>query len=217
MKRFFAGWGVESSAGNAPAWSNWGSEEDRRCPLVLSNQRLASIGAGHTEVYSLVLTWVLGIADGRRGWVTAHPGRRAADFPPGEGRRRNGLHVVVAASRMAEGLLGRSKAIHVLKRYNPMNAIGAKDAEPAFIVAAEINQAAMALAGTGERHLVNRSNALPIFILEQDNRLAGHRGGQAKIRELDNLAGDGLARSRSWGMRLRVHSLIEAEAMYQLK
>jgi hypothetical protein len=108
-------------------------------------------------------------------------------------------------------------AKHVLERYNPVNAIGAKDAEPAFIVAAEINQAAMALAGTGERHLVNRTNALPIFILEQDNRLAGHRGGQAKIRELDNLAGDGLARSRSWGMRLRVHSLIEAEAMYQLK
>jgi len=64
---------------------------------------------------------------------------------------------------------------------------------------------------------VNRSNALAIFIFEQHNGLAGHRGGQAKIRKFDNLAGDRLVRSGSWGVRFRVHLLIEAEAMYQLK
>jgi hypothetical protein len=64
---------------------------------------------------------------------------------------------------------------------------------------------------------VNRSNALAIFILEQHNGLTGHGGGQAKIGKLDDIAGDGLMQSGSWGMRLRVHSLIEAEAMYQLK
>jgi hypothetical protein len=61
---------------------------------------------------------------------------------------------------------------------------------------------------------VDRPDALPVLILEQHNGLAGHRCGQAKIRELDDLAVDWLLRR---GLGLEVHSTIEAEEMYPLK
>jgi len=77
-----------------------------------------------------------------------------------------------------------------LERHDPMNTVCAEDAELAFIVAAEIDQAAAALAGAGQRYLVDGANALPIFIFKQHHRLAGHRCGQAQIGELDNLAKD---------------------------
>ena len=52
----------------------------------------------------------------------------------------------VGEIRRADGL---AQSEQVLERYNPMNAIGPKNAEPAFVIAAEVNQAATALAGTG--------------------------------------------------------------------
>jgi hypothetical protein len=64
---------------------------------------------------------------------------------------------------------------------------------------------------------VDRPDALPVFILEQHNGLARHRCGQAKIRELDDLAVDWLLRRGNRGMGLEVHSTIEAEEMYPLK
>jgi hypothetical protein len=98
-----------------------------------------------------------------------------------------------------------------------VNAIRAEDAELALVIAAKVNEAATTFARTGQRYLVNRSNALAVFILKQHNRLARHRRGQTKIGEFNQLAGDRLLRRGYWGMRLRVHLTIEAEAMYPLK
>ena len=64
---------------------------------------------------------------------------------------------------------------------------------------------------------MDRPNAELVLVFEQDQGLAGHRGGKAKIRELDELAGDRLAGGRKGGLGLRIHFTIEAEAMYPLK
>jgi hypothetical protein len=98
-----------------------------------------------------------------------------------------------------------------------VNAISPENAELALVITAEVDETAVSLTGAGERHLVNRSNAVPVFILEQHNGLARQRGGQTKIRKFDNLAEDRWLRSGDWGMGLGVHLTIEAEAMYPLK
>ena len=75
-----------------------------------------------------------------------------------------------------------------------MNAICAEYAELALVIAAKVDEAATTLAGTSECHLVDRSNALAVFIFEQYNGLARHRRRQAKIGELNHFAGDRLLR-----------------------
>ena len=64
---------------------------------------------------------------------------------------------------------------------------------------------------------MDRPNAELVLVFEQDQGLARHRGGKAKIRELDELAGDRLTGRRKGGLGLRIHFTIEAEAMYPLK
>jgi hypothetical protein len=64
---------------------------------------------------------------------------------------------------------------------------------------------------------VDGPNAELVLVLKQDQGLTRHRGRQAKIRELDDLAGDRLAGGRKGGLGLRIHFTIEAEAMYPLK
>ena len=98
-----------------------------------------------------------------------------------------------------------------------MNTIRAEDAEFALVIAAKIDQTTATPAGAGQCHLVDRSNALAVFILKQHDGLTRHRCRQAKIRELDHLAGDRLLRRRNWGVGYSVHSTIEAEALYPLK
>ena len=105
----------------------------------------------------------------------------------------------------------------MLEGYNPMNAVSPEDAELAFAITAKVNEATATSTGAGERHLVDRSGALPVFILKQNNGLAGHWCGQAKIREFNYLARDRFLRGGNCGLRLRFHSTIEAEAMYPLK
>ena len=98
-----------------------------------------------------------------------------------------------------------------------MNAIRAEDAELALVIAAKVDETTTTFARTGQRYLVNRANALAVFILKQHHGLARHGRGQTKIGEFNQLAGDRLLRRGYWGLRLRVHSTIEAEAMYPLK
>jgi hypothetical protein len=57
---------------------------------------------------------------------------------------------------------------------DPMNAVCAKDAELAFVVAAKIDLAAATLPCTGERHLMDGALSLQIFVFEQHDRLACH-------------------------------------------
>jgi hypothetical protein len=104
-----------------------------------------------------------------------------------------------------------------LEGYYAVNAICAEDAEFALVITAKVDEAATALSCTGQRNLVDRPDALAVFILEQHNGLASHGCGQAKIRELDDLAVDRLLRRGNRGLGLGVHSTIEAEEMYPLK
>jgi hypothetical protein len=64
---------------------------------------------------------------------------------------------------------------------------------------------------------VDRPNAELILVLKQDQGLTCHRGREAKIRKLDELAWDRLAGGRKGGLGFRIHFTIEAEAMYPLK
>lgn len=75
-----------------------------------------------------------------------------------------------------------------------MNAIRPKDAELALVITAKVDEPATTLAGTGECDLVDRSNALAVFIFKQYNGLARHRRRQAKIGEFNQFAGDRLLR-----------------------
>jgi hypothetical protein len=77
-----------------------------------------------------------------------------------------------------------------LESDNPMNAIRAEDAELPLVVAAKIDKTTMAPAGAGQRHLVDRSDTLPVFIFKQHDRLTRHRCRQAKIRECDHVAAE---------------------------
>jgi hypothetical protein len=75
-----------------------------------------------------------------------------------------------------------------------MNAIRAKDAEFAFIVATEVHKATATLAAAGQRHLVDGSGSLLILIFDQHQGLARHGRREAQIRKLNDLAIDGLRR-----------------------
>jgi hypothetical protein len=81
---------------------------------------------------------------------------------------------------------------------HPVNTIGAEDTELTFVVTTKVNKTTMTFAGTGQGHLVNGSDTLPVFVLQQDHRLAGHWSGQAKIGKLNHLAGDRLRRRGNW-------------------
>ena len=60
-----------------------------------------------------------------------------------------------------------------------MNAIRPEDAELALVVATKEDQATMAPTSAGQRHLVDRTDALPVLLFEQHDRLARHRCRQA--------------------------------------
>jgi hypothetical protein len=96
-----------------------------------------------------------------------------------------------------------------------MNTVGAKYAELALVVAAEVYQATATFAGAREGHLMDRSHTLAIFIFKQYDRLAGHGSREPKVGELDDLAACRWLRGGKFG--LGIHSTIEAEAMYPLK
>jgi hypothetical protein len=98
----------------------------------------------------------------------------------------------------------------LLESNDAVNAVGPEDSELTFIVAAKVDQAAMPSAGAGQGNLVDRSNAGAILILEHDNRLACHRCIQSKAGEVNQL-GCCRLRIRNQGLRLRIHTLIEAE------
>ena len=66
-----------------------------------------------------------------------------------------------------------------LESYNPMNAIRPEDAELALVIAAKIDQATTAAARAGQRHLVDRTDALAVLVFEQHDRLTRHRCRQA--------------------------------------
>ena len=68
-------------------------------------------------------------------------------------------------------------AVGGLEGDNAVNAVGAKDLELAFIVAAKINVAAGTFARARERDLVNRADSIAVFVFKQNHRLAGDRRG----------------------------------------
>ena len=76
-----------------------------------------------------------------------------------------------------------------LESDNPVNAIRAEDAELPLVIAAKIDKTTAALASAGQRHLVDRSDALPVFIFKQHDRLARHRCRQAEIRKCNHVTG----------------------------
>jgi hypothetical protein len=98
-----------------------------------------------------------------------------------------------------------------------VNAVCPENAEFALIVTTKVDETAATLAGAGQGYLVDRPNAELVLVLEQNQGLARHRGGKAKVRKLDDLAEDRLAGGRNGGLGLRIHFTIEAEAMYPLK
>jgi hypothetical protein len=62
-----------------------------------------------------------------------------------------------------------------LKSNNPVNAIRPEDAELALVIAAKVDQATTTPACAGQRHLVDRTDALAILVFEQHDRLTRHR------------------------------------------
>jgi hypothetical protein len=104
-----------------------------------------------------------------------------------------------------------------LERNHAVDAVCPENAEFALVVTTKVDETAAALAGAGQGYLVNRPNAELVLVLDQDQGLARHRSGKAKIRELDDLAGDRLAGGSNGGLGLRIHFTIEAEALYPLK
>jgi len=98
-----------------------------------------------------------------------------------------------------------------------VNAVRPENAELALVVTTKVNEAAATLAGARQGYLVDGPNAELVLVLEQDQGLTRHRSREAKVRELDDLAGDPLAGGRKGGLGLRIHFTIEAEAMYPLK
>ena len=93
-----------------------------------------------------------------------------------------------------------------LKGDYPVNAIRPKNAELALVIAAKVDEPATTLAGTGQRYLVDRSNALAVLRLEQYNGLARHRRRQTKIGEFNQFAGDRLLAQSPPGPALRDRS-----------
>jgi hypothetical protein len=113
----------------------------------------------------------------------------------GSGRRYQGIE---RPGRLAGNTTGQMDLQWRLECNNAMNEISAEDAELTLVVAAEIDEAAAALAGTGQGHLVNRSHARPIFILKQNHGLTRHRGGETKVSKLDDFAAGFLLEKGRW-------------------
>ena len=67
----------------------------------------------------------------------------------------------------------------LLESDNPVDAICPEDAELAFVIAAKVDQTTTAPASAGQRHLVDRTDALPVLVFEQHDRLTRHRCRQA--------------------------------------
>ena len=63
----------------------------------------------------------------------------------------------------------------ILESDNPVNAIRPEDAELALVIAAEVDETTTPPAGAGQRHLVDRTDALAILVFEQHDRLTRHR------------------------------------------
>jgi hypothetical protein len=100
--------------------------------------------------------------------------------------------IVLARRTRTRGLRAASEVVFVkrnLERDNPVNAIRAEDAELPLVIAAKIDKTTAALASAGQRHLVDRSDALPVFIFKQHDRLARHRCRQAEIRKCNHVTG----------------------------
>jgi hypothetical protein len=76
-----------------------------------------------------------------------------------------------------------------LERDNPVNAIRAEDAELPLVIAAKIDETTTTPARAGQRYLVDRSDALPVFIFKQHDRLTRHRCRQAEIRKCNHVTG----------------------------
>jgi hypothetical protein len=68
---------------------------------------------------------------------------------------------------------------NLLESHNPVNAVCPEDAELALVIAAKVDQTTTTPASAGQRHLVDRTDALPILILKQNDRLTRHRCRQA--------------------------------------
>jgi hypothetical protein len=79
-----------------------------------------------------------------------------------------------------------------------VDAICPENAELAFVITAEVDVTATALASAGQRNLVNGSHAATILVLKQDNRLTGYGRRQTKLSKLDNFAGNRLLRKSGW-------------------
>jgi hypothetical protein len=82
-----------------------------------------------------------------------------------------------AAKEFAD--FGRLQKRGNLESDNPVDTICAEDTEFSLIVAAKIDQTATTPAGARQRHLVDRSNTLPVFIFKQHDRLTRHGCRQA--------------------------------------
>jgi hypothetical protein len=67
----------------------------------------------------------------------------------------------------------------VLQSDNPVNAVRPEDAELALVIATKVNQTTTTPASAGQRHLVDRTDALPVLVFEQHDRLTRHRCRQA--------------------------------------
>jgi hypothetical protein len=67
----------------------------------------------------------------------------------------------------------------VLESDNPVNAICPEDAELALVIATKVDETTTTPASAGQRHLVDRTDALPVLVFEQHDRLTRHRCGKA--------------------------------------
>ena len=67
----------------------------------------------------------------------------------------------------------------LLESYNPVDAVRPKDAELALVIAAKVNQTTTTATSAGQRHLMNRTDALPVLVFEQHDGLTRHRCRQA--------------------------------------
>ena len=99
-----------------------------------------------------------------------------------------------------------------LKPNYAVDAVRAKNAEPAFAVSAKVNETSDALRGTGERDFVARQSARDVLILNHHLRSRRHWPGQAEIGKRNNLRSiRGGGRRR--GVIVRFHSSIGTEEM----
>jgi hypothetical protein len=109
-----------------------------------------------------------------------------------------------------------SDEIRTLEGSYLVDTVGAENTELPLSVAAKVNASATTLRSTGEKDLIGRPAAWPVFVLDQYLPLHGHGMAQPKIGESDYLGGN------RWdlegvGAIVRLHSTIEPERMYPLK